>query len=154
LWRREGCYGEIARRLGYRLRLTNASFPRAIAAGSRIRGSFTVVNDGFAAPYNRRPVELVLRNRNTGRTTLLRLNVDPRRWTSGREHRLLVDAALPRATEPGTYDLLLNLPDPAQTLRNRPEYSIRLADQGTWESATGFNRLLMSLRVQHDASGL
>lgn len=41
LWRSEGCYPEIARRLGYRLRLVRASFPRSIRRGIRIAGSLS-----------------------------------------------------------------------------------------------------------------
>ena len=47
----------------------------------------------------------------------------------------------------GTYALLLNLPDPQASLRNRPEYSIQMANTTTWEAATGFNNLNHSVGI-------
>jgi len=41
----------------------------------------------------------------------------------------------------GSYALLLNLPDPQASLRNRPEYSIQFANASTWEASAGFNKL-------------
>jgi hypothetical protein len=148
LWRKEGCYDEIAKRLGYRLRLITASFPNSATAGGRLDGSLLIANDGFAAPYNRRDVELVLRNRQTGSNTLLQLKLDPRRWTSGAKHEVHIDVVLPSALRPGGYDLLLNLPDPARTLHSRPEYAIRFANIQTWEAATGYNRLGIGVQIK------
>jgi hypothetical protein len=54
---------------------------------------------------------------------------------------------VPRSLPPGQYDRLLHLPDPSPRLYGRPEYSIRLANRGVWEPATGFNRLLTSVRL-------
>ena len=52
---------------------------------------------------------------------------------------------LPGQVLPGAYDVLVNLPDASPTLRQDPRYSIRFANTGTWEPATGFNNL--GLRV-------
>jgi len=41
---------------------------------------------------------------------------------------------------------VLSLPDPETRLRDRPEYSIRLANKGLWEPATGSN-LLAQIQV-------
>ncbi|WP_343966586.1 hypothetical protein, partial [Kribbella koreensis] len=46
---------------------------------------------------------------------------------------------------PGTYHLLLKIADPQ--LPNRPEYSIRLANQNTWHPTTGTNDLATTLTV-------
>ncbi|MEX0679841.1 MAG: hypothetical protein WD097_00525, partial [Balneolales bacterium] len=51
------------------------------------------------------------------------------------------------------YEVLLNLPDPTETLRDRPAFSIRLANAGTWEEATGFNRLNHRLIINSSAGG-
>lgn len=148
LWLKEGCYAEIAKRLGYRLRLVSALFPRSVRSGGQLKGSLVIANDGFAAPYNRRRAELVLRNRQTGSTMVLRLKLDPRQWTSESQHSVTIKVALPVALQSGYYDLLLNLADPARALRTRPEYAIRLANVGTWEVATGYNRLLIAVQVR------
>jgi hypothetical protein len=65
----------------------------------------------------------------------------PRRWLGGEVIRLRHDLGIPQDLAAGEYEVLLNLPDPAGTLRNRPEFSIRVANAGTWEGSTGFNRL-------------
>lgn len=39
------------------------------------------------------------------------------------------------------YELLLNFPDPAITLRENPDFSIQLANEGLWEPGTGYNKL-------------
>jgi hypothetical protein len=43
--------------------------------------------------------------------------------------------------------VLLNLPDPMASLSSRPEYAIQLANNGTWEAATGFNNLNHTVAV-------
>jgi hypothetical protein len=48
----------------------------------------------------------------------------------------------------GSYALFLNLPDANSGLSTRPEYSIQLANTGTWEASTGFNNLLKTITVQ------
>jgi hypothetical protein len=148
LWRSQGCYGEIARRLGYRFRLTGARLPSSLRRGQRIGGTIRLVNDGFASPYNARGLELVLRNRATGAEHVVNLADDPRRWGAGEAHTIRIDAALPASLPMGTYTIFLNLPDPAASLRGRPEYSIRLANRGVWEPRTGYNALGLSLRVR------
>ena len=153
LWAREGCLGEISRRLGYRLRLTSASFPKATAPGGRLRGSIALVNDGFASPYNTRGVELILRDRRSKRVHVVPLRDDPRRWGAGEAQSVAIDTTLPAGIAPGTYDLLLNLPDPAPRLRGRPDYSIRLANPGSWEAATGYNALGIAVTVESSAAG-
>ncbi len=148
LWRKQGCHGEIAKRLGYRFRLISASLPRTGARGDPVGGTVTVANDGFAAPYNPRGFELILRHAGTGREHVLALEGDPRRWSAGETRSLALDARLPAALPTGDYRLFLNLPDPSPRLRGRPEYSIRLANRGVWEAATGYNDLQATLRVK------
>ena len=46
--------------LGYRLELQRATFPRKCAAGETLPLSASVVNWGFAAPHNARPLQVVL----------------------------------------------------------------------------------------------
>ena len=35
----------------------------------------------------------------------------------------------------------MNLPDPCETLHNNPLFSIRLANENTWQENTGYNLL-------------
>ena len=67
LWQEEGCLEEIRRRLGYRFRLVDGAISPTVRRGGRFLLRLTVENDGWAAPYNPRLVEIVLRHRTTGR---------------------------------------------------------------------------------------
>jgi hypothetical protein len=136
-WRTEGCFPEISRRLGYRLRLNQSAFPRVVRAGAKLTGSISITNDGFASLYNPRPIELILRERNSRSELLIPLDVDPRRWGAGKSITIRIDELLPPTARPGTYDLLLNLPDASERLRKRPDYSIQMANKGVWEVARG-----------------
>lgn len=151
-WRREGCFGEISKRLGYRYRLVRSQLPATARPGGLLPVRLSVANDGWARPYNPRRLELVLRNRRTGAATHVRLSTgqDLRLRLPGPASTTVLTARpkLPAGLPRGTYDLLLNLPDPARTLYGNPAYSIRLANEGVWEAKTGFNDLLASVRVQ------
>jgi hypothetical protein len=52
----------------------------------------------------------------------------------------------------GTYQLFLWMPDPASAVRDRPEYAIRLANEGTWDAETGYNDLGHTVVVGASAS--
>jgi len=54
---------------------------------------------------------------------------------------------LPETLSIGKYKLFLNLPDSYVSIRHRPEYSIRLANNGLWEEKTGFNNLLHNIAI-------
>lgn len=83
LWRQQGCFGDIARRLGYRFRLLGAEVPSQGVPGGWLSLRLAIANDGFASPYNPRAVEFVLRHTMTRREYALSINVDPRFWSAG-----------------------------------------------------------------------
>ncbi len=153
-WRKEGCYDRIARNLGYRLQLLQSRFPAQIQRERTLAGNFTVQNVGYASPYNPRGLELIAHHRQSGKVYRLPLlkprskTHDPRFWLP-QAGKISVDvqAQIPQAAPLGTYELLLNLPDPLPKLANRPEYSIRLANEQTWEAKTGFNSLRRTVQV-------
>jgi hypothetical protein len=144
-WSTGGCLSTITKNLGYRFRLESGTYPSTASPGGSLPVSFTVHNDGYATPFNPRTVELVLRNTSTGTTSKLAMSSDARRWTAGATTTVSQTLTLPTNLPAGSYTLLLNLPDPL--LSTRPEYSIRLANQGTWDAATGMNSLLHTLTV-------
>ena len=140
---------EIDQRLGYRLLLESAELPSAVKPG----GSFTLTaklkNQGFAAPFNPRPVFLVLRGNGTTLSVQLP-EAEPRRWLTGAD--LVARLRLPSQLSPGKYALSLWLPDASPTLQARSEYALRLANENTWDDATGEN-LLGSINVTVEARG-
>ncbi|ADB33472.1 hypothetical protein Kfla_4441 [Kribbella flavida DSM 17836] len=144
-WSSGGCMADVTRRLGYRFTLQTGTFPATATRGGGLPVTINLRNDGFATPYNPRPAELVLRNTATGAIQRLALSTDPRRWTAGSTTTISQTLTVPTSLPTGTYTLLLNLPDPQ--LSNRPEYSVRFANQNTWEAATGMNSLLRTVTI-------
>lgn len=141
LWRRQGCYPEIEKRLGYRFRFESARAPAHVRRGARFDVSVTVVNDGWAAPFNPRPVELVLHHVTSGGTITIPIAADPRRWLPGPSYVLDVNDIPTSGVPLGLYDVMLRLPDADRQLARRPEYSIRLANDDVWDPVLGANRI-------------
>jgi hypothetical protein len=139
-----GCRATIERNLGYRLTLVTGTYPATAQAGGTLPISLTVRNDGWAAPINPRAAELVLRS-SAGQLTRVPLKTDPRRWAAGAGNTVTETLTLPATLAAGTYELLLGLPDPL--LKDRPEYAIRTANTGTWDAATGLNKLGATVTV-------
>jgi hypothetical protein len=108
-------------------------------------------NLGWAAPFNSRDVELILRHRASHALYRIKLVADPRTWLPGQALKIRQSVKLPAGLPTGAYDMLLNLPDPAPSLRGRPAFAIRLANDGLWEDDTGFNRLNHVLEVRRSA---
>ncbi len=143
----EGCLEEMKRKLGYRFVLLDAEFSASVRQFGSFRFTARMTNVGYASPYNRRDVELMVRNIQDGSIHYVRLPVDPRHWQAGDTVTISATIGVPPSLRGGTYTVLLNLPDPEPSLRNRPEYSIRLANVNTWEPATGYNNLLDSVGI-------
>lgn len=140
-WQTQGCFDEIARRLGARLVPTESR----ISAGARPGGTLAVQCDlknvGFASLYNPRDVEIVLENEADGRWFRFELDVDPRRWKPGERYTLSEQIALRPDMPEGSYTVYLNLPDPYAALHDDPRYAFRLAAKDVWDPATGLNKL-------------
>ncbi|MEX2657821.1 MAG: DUF4832 domain-containing protein [Balneolales bacterium] len=151
-WEDQGCMPEVQRRLGYRFAMLDGSFSQAAAPGGTFHFNLNMVNEGFASPFNARDLQVVLRSvDNPNQVWKVDLPDDPRYWLSGESIQLRHELGVPEGLADGEYEVLLNLPDPTETLRNHPAFSIRLANAGTWEEATGFNRLNHRLIINSSA---
>ncbi len=137
-------YREAERRLGYRLRLVSGTIPTRVRPGAPMDLRFRVTNDGYAAPTQWRPVYLVFRQGSTVRR--VPLAADVRALTPGSVQDATFRVTAPTTT--GTWTLGVWMPDAATRLRANPAYSLRLADQGMWEPATGINVLPTTLEVR------
>jgi hypothetical protein len=132
------CREEMDRRLGYRVFIESADLPSAVKPGGSFTLTLRLKNLGFAAPFNARPVFLVLRgNGTTSRAQLMK--ADPRRWLGDTTVRARV--RLSSKMSPGSYTLSLWLPDAAESLQARSEYAVQLANDDVWDPETGENRL-------------
>jgi len=146
-WRNQGCFAKVDQKLGYRFVMTSGTYSGTAKPGGSFSVNLSIQNQGWAAPYNSRNVELVFRNTATGALFPVKLAADPRRWMANQTATINQTVTLPSTMPRGTYALLLNLPDPQVSLRNRPEYSIQMANTNTWEAATGFNNLNHSVGI-------
>ena len=150
-WREQGCWEPIVKKLGYRLRLTEATVQNQAKANGGFSLQLSLVNDGYASPFNPRLVNVVLRKTDNGGTSVLPTNEDPRRWVPGEPITINVEAGIPASMADGDYEVLLHLADPEPAVTNRSDYAIRLANEGVWETETGYNALNHTLRITSDA---
>lgn len=139
-WDSMGCMNSIKKNLGYRFVLQDAMLPDAGKAGETFTFTIHLVNRGYAAPYNPRVAEFILRNTKSKEVFTIPCKTDIRYWFSG-EIEWKEAIKLPANLPSGNYELLLNLPDKYASLSKRPEYSIQLANENTWEATTGYNKL-------------
>ena len=140
LWKNK-CMDDIKRRLGYRFVLTEGKFNDNIKVGGKLQLQLKIKNEGFAAPFNPRDVQIILTKKGTGEKHIFKVNTDPRRWAAGSTTEVGTEITLPKNLTAGEYNVYLNLPDPYKSLSTRPEYSIRLANKEVWEPSTGYNKI-------------
>jgi hypothetical protein len=138
-WTAGGCRADIDKKLGYRIVLTSGNAPGEVKPGGSFTLELGLTNEGWATMMTPRPVIAVLESVAGQRLEAL-LPVDPRKWLPGK-HELTVRLRVPADLAPGAYRLALWLPDMAQGLRSRPEYSVQIANQGVWNATRGDNTL-------------
>ena len=143
----ENCFTTLQNKLGYRFELVSGTYPLSAKIGTGFSIILNILNSGFSSTYNKRIVYLILRNISTNKEYALPLKTDPRYWSSGLQQTINELILLPSNVIPGSYKLFLNLPDLSPSISLRPDYSIRLANEGTWESQTGYNSLMHTLAV-------
>ncbi|RYY34711.1 MAG: DUF4832 domain-containing protein, partial [Sphingobacteriaceae bacterium] len=136
----------IKKNLGYRFVLQSAVLPDNVVHGSSMNLVINLKNAGYASPFNKRTAKLILRNKSNGEVKSIDLATDVRKWYSG---AVKVEEAvkIPSDFPAGEYELLLSLPDEYASIAARPEYSIRLANDGVWEAETGYNKLNHTIKV-------
>ena len=142
----ETAFVRIKRKIGYRLRLVDATFPTSASAGGSFTFSANLSNDGYASVIKPRPIYLVFKS-GANRFNVQMSSVDVRKWISGPVTLAQQTVTLPSNMPAGTYTLALWLPDYYTGLQSRPEYSIRLANQGLWDATNGYNILSNSITI-------
>jgi|1186.fasta_scaffold01883_1 hypothetical protein len=139
-------------KLGYRFALTQGTFTDQAHPRGNVRVNLQIRNDGWAAPYNPRQVQVIFQNDKN--TYKVNVPADPRRWGAGTTTNL--NWTVPAPPVPGKYKLLLNIADPKLQSQTRMPgssesynavYAVRLANTGTWQSSTGFNDLGQTVTV-------
>jgi uncharacterized protein DUF4832/uncharacterized protein DUF4874 len=147
-----GCDGEIKQRLGYRFAFERAVLTSKVAPGGALSLEIDVVNRGFSAPFNKRPVYVTVAGAGVRHTVRLE-GVDARRWRAGETTTIQANLRLPADLASGNYTVALWLPDESSNLRADPRYAIRLANDGVWVDGTGDNVITTELQVDPSAPG-
>jgi hypothetical protein len=137
----------IKKNLGYRFVLQSAVLPDNAVKGTSLNVVLNVKNVGYASPYNKRTIKLVLRNKANGDLNSFALATDVRRWYSG-SFKVEESIKIPSEFATGEYEMLLHLPDEYASIADRPEYSIRLANKDVWEASTGYNKLNHTVAIK------
>ncbi|MEX0680205.1 MAG: DUF4832 domain-containing protein [Balneolales bacterium] len=154
IWEEQGCMDEVKRRLGYRFVLNEGRYSETVRPGGSLYFELELENKGFAAPFNPRGLQAVIRNFSDPEIVYeVDLPEDPRFWLGGDTISIQHDLGIPEDLEDGFYQLFLFLPDPVPALKNRPEYAIRTANAFTWEEETGYNYLDHAFSVDSSAEG-
>lgn len=145
-WDSLGCMKSIKEKLGYRFVLEKAAVSKTIHPGKKFTLEADLRNDGYASPYNARPVKLIMMNE-TGNIFSIDLAANIQKWSSDNIH-ISEKLELPANVPQGSYHLFFNLPDGYKSLANNPAYSIRLANTDVWQSSTGYNDLQLRVTVR------
>lgn len=146
MWRANGTFDELNRRMGYRFQLVKGTYSEQVAQGNKISLNLQIRNNGFAPLYNERHAYLVLKNGT--KIYSLPIASDPRSWLPNGVLTTVNEQIMVPSTVPaGTYQLYLHLPDAYSTLASDPRYAVRFANTGVWDEETGMNALNASLEV-------
>lgn len=129
---------ETANRLGYRFVLTSST----VTGGRDPRVSVSVRNDGWSAPYNSRPVNLVLTSGH--RTITVPVKADADSWQPGAT--TTISASLGKVPS-GRWSVSLALPAPERSIALDADYAIQTANVGTWDAKQGVNRLGQTVTI-------
>lgn len=142
------CFNDIQKKLGYRFELTSATFPQSVKIGEKLSITIKLKNQGFAVPFNKRKVYLVLKSNATNQVYPILMAANPRAWESPNEITLSEVLDLPSdLIRPANYKMYLYLPDNAASIAKRPEYAIRFANENVWEATTGYNNLNHTIAI-------
>ena len=135
-----GDYDEIVKNLGYRFVLNSSTIT---SNNSDFDLTLNISNVGYARPFKKREVYLVLKNTQADEITTALINTDVRKWESSVSINQNFDLGLT-----GTFQLYIWMPDNETALESNSDYSIRFANVNTWESETGYNNLLQTITLE------
>jgi hypothetical protein len=130
-WGQDGMT-DAAKKLGYRFTMTSST----VTSGKHAAVSVSVRNDGWAAPYNHRPVQLVLTDGHRRITVPVR--ADASAWQPGTTATVRASLA---GVPSGKWDVALAMPAAERSVARDPAFAIQTANVGTWDADAGANRL-------------
>lgn len=147
-WRDAGCFTEFQRDLGYRLALLDASFPDKIGSDKRMPFKIRLTNKGYAPLYNRKVTSLIFKDASSGELHQVDLRADLRECKP-MGIMTIEDTSAVSEIPAGKYNLYLKIADRSESLKNRFEYSVRLANADVWtEENGGMNNLDCQVQIK------
>ncbi|MEQ8580372.1 MAG: DUF4832 domain-containing protein [Marinoscillum sp.] len=144
-WKSEGCFEEFERDMGYRLALDSTIIDSVMSKSTSLDIAIYLYNHGWAPIYNHKTVSLVL-SPTSGDPVRMILDVDIRKARPGESFNITETIDLSDVPT-GTYVLYLHIADQFESIAERPEYSVRLANENVWDSNTGWNDLLQTIEI-------
>ena len=142
-WKKDGCYAEVQRSMGYRLEFLSTEHAATAAAGAAWPIRMALRNVGWARPYKPRQLSVFLKHRVSGNVLKLVTSVDPRTWTASNTFAHDISVVIPSTAQPGDYDIYLALPDGAAQINGDPRFAVRPANadnagsRQAWDAALG-----------------
>ncbi len=145
-WRNNNCFDDFQKQLGYRILLKSSSLKNEVTVNSNFELNAVIDNAGFAPVYNVKNAFLVCRAVSDGTLYKKALSFDIRKVIPDADYNLKESVSL-SSIPPGQYELLLKIEDAYDSLSDKSEYSIQLANTGTWEATEGLNNLSHILTI-------
>ncbi|MFK7992972.1 MAG: DUF4832 domain-containing protein [Granulosicoccus sp.] len=147
-WDEQGCFDDIAKQLGYRYELISAEIPDSVSPGSEVSISVTLRNAGWAPIYHNRPVYIRLVDANGAELLYSAADVEPKNWFATDEaYTFTTLFQAPANLDTNSVSLSLWMPDNNPVNYRIPEYSVRFANAGVWDSVNGDNVLVRDIPV-------
>lgn len=146
VWRNNSCFDDFERELGYRLLLKSASLKKEVVSDSSFELNLIMDNAGFAPVYNKKNTFLVFKSTLGDTTYKKALSFDVRKVIPAVNYELNESVSLSDIPA-GQYELFLKIDDSHDTLSDRPEYAIQLANSDSWHASEGLNDLQHILTI-------
>ena len=147
VWRNNGCFESFQKKLGYRLLLKSASLKKETVGSNNFELNATLDNVGYAPVYNKKNSFLVFKSERDGTLFKKPLKLDIRKVIPNVIYKLNESVNLSGIPE-GQYKLYLKIEDSNNSIANRTEFSIQLANRNTWDAENGLNDLLHTLTIK------
>jgi len=146
MWRENGTFDELNKKMGYRYQLVSGTYSNEVEAGGELSVSMQIRNAGYAPLYNERYAYIILRN--TEEWYAIGLQSDPRSWLpNGVVTTVSETLRVPDIVPAGTYNLYLFMPDAYASLEDDARYAVRFANTNMWDAETGMNNLNATVTV-------
>ncbi|MEE9322692.1 MAG: DUF4832 domain-containing protein [Granulosicoccus sp.] len=141
-WESQGCFEQIASRLGYRYELVSATVPDNIRAGEGFTVSVTLKNTGWAPMYHSRPVYIRMLDAQGNELLYYWTGAEPRNWYAGQQEYTFSNSfKAPTILDTSSVSLSLWMPDSEPANYGIAEYAVRFANDGVWDAGNGNNVL-------------